>query len=290
MMGGRGSSPVAVSPGQQRKTSVGDDVLSTSAGSYESFTKSVFLPSGATPGKRALKGPQKTYLVGVTGGTASGKTTLSKLIVGQLKKRSILLLSLDSFYRPLTEDEKLALMGEEGFNFDLPSSFDYDLLLKTMRKLVIDREPVQVPVYDFVSSDRVGSETVQPADVVILEGILVLYWKDLREMMNLKLFVDTNGETRLARRILRDTRERGRNVEAVLLQYERFVRPAFERFISQTKDYADIIVPRGSANKVAISLIVEHIKGKVTSRQNIIADDEGLIDELNDIKKTAEMK
>ena len=102
---------------------------------------------------------------------------------------------------------------------------------------------------------------MKPADVVIIEGILVLYWKEVREMMDLRIFVDTAPDTRLARRILRDIKERGRHVENILFQYERFVRPAFEHYIYPTKDFADIIVPRGSNNVVAINLIVEHIRG-----------------------------
>ena len=203
----------------------------------------------------------------------------------ELDKRSILLLSQDSFYRPLTADEKLALEGDEGFNFDVPSAFDYELLLHTMKKLVVEREAVDIPVYDFVSSDRVGSERVEPADVIILEGILVLYWRELREMMNMRLFVDTAPDTRLARRILRDTRERGRALEGILLQYERFVRPAFEAYIFPTKDYADIIVPRGSANKIAIEVIVAFLKEKkekLRRRPSILTDDtdQELLDEL----------
>ena len=268
-------------PEPRRKESMGSDGGGSLSTSYESYTKSLFLPPQRTGTPKAAS-QQKTYLIGITGGTASGKTSLAKLIVGQLDKKSILLLSLDSFYRPLTADEKLALMGEEGFNFDLPSSFDYELLRATMHKLVVERQPVEVPVYDFVSSDRVGSETVQPADVVILEGILVLYWKDLRDMMDLKLFVDTAPDTRLARRILRDTRERGRQVEAILLQYERFVRPAFEAYIYPTKDFADIIVPRGSANAVAINVIVEHVRGKMRRVKAILTDDSdsALLDQL----------
>ena len=266
-----------------RKQSHGD---AASLGTSPTYTKSLFLPpSSLTPGKSpqgSASKDRKPYVIGITGGSSSGKTTLAKMIVNQLKKRSILLLSLDSFYRPLTHDEKVALAGQEGFNFDLPSSFDFELLLATMRRLCVEKKPAEVPVYDFVTSDRVGSETVQPADVVVLEGILVLYWKDLRDMMDLRIFLDTNGETRLARRILRDTRERGRAVEAVLLQYERFVRPAFESYIAPTKEYSDIIVPRGSGNTVAISLIVDHIKGKLHPHGSLIVDDQGdsIIEEL----------
>lgn len=229
--------------------------------SYESLTKSISLvPVGHAPSS----GKNRPYLVGITGGTASGKTSLAKEIVSRLDRKSILLLSLDSFYRPLTPSEIQQLESGEGFNFDVPSAFDVPLLKSTIKALLQDGGgPVKIPIYDFVTSSRVGWEEVLPADVIIFEGILVLYWEDLRQMMDLKLFVDTASDTRLARRILRDTRERGRTVEAILLQYERFVKPAFEMFIYPTKESADIIVPRGTANTVAVNVIVEHIQGKI---------------------------
>ncbi len=164
------------------------------------------------------------------------------------------------------------LESEEGFNFDEPGAFDFPLLLETLKKLVVERVSVQIPVYDFVSSDRVGFEMVKPADVVIIEGILILYFKEIRDMMDLRIFVDTAPDTRLARRILRDIKERGRQVDQILHQYERFVRPAFEAYIYPTKDHADIIVPRGSNNLVAINVIVEHIRGKLRARRIILDD------------------
>ncbi|XP_030062391.1 uridine-cytidine kinase 2 isoform X3 [Microcaecilia unicolor] len=181
------------------------------------------------------------------------------------------MLSQDSFYRVLTADQKAkALKGQ--FNFDHPDAFDNDLILKTLQEIMEGRT-VEIPVYDFVSHSRKKETvTVYPADVVLFEGILAFYVQHIRDMFQLKLFVDTDADTRLSRRVLRDIGERGRDLEQVLSQYITFVKPAFEEFCLPTKKYADVIIPRGVDNLVAINLIVQHIQdilnGGLTKRQS----------------------
>ncbi|KAL6074828.1 Uridine-cytidine kinase 2, variant 2 [Balamuthia mandrillaris] len=181
------------------------------------------------------------FLIGVAGGTASGKTSVCEIIISSLKNHRVVVISLDSFYRPLTPEEK-ANVSE--FNFDHPDAFDWELLLKTVQQLRTSRKRVEIPVYDFVTHSRL--EQTQPlygADVILLE--------------------DTDADTRLARRVVRDINQRGRDVMSVLHQYEKFVKPSFEEYLLPTKKFADVIIPRGADNVVAIDLIVEHIRARV---------------------------
>lgn len=196
-------------------------------------------------------------------------------LLGQNKidrhQRQLVILSQDSFYRELTPEQKAkALKGQ--FNFDHPDAFDNELVMKTLRD-IIQGETVHIPVYDFVTHSRKDEfVTVYPADVVLFEGILMFYSQEVRDLFQMKLFVDTDPDTRLSRRVLRDINERGRELEQVLNQYITFVKPAFEEFCLPTKKYADVIIPRGADNHVAINLIVQHIQdilnGGFTKRQS----------------------
>ncbi|XP_013419170.1 uridine-cytidine kinase 2-B-like [Lingula anatina] len=209
----------------------------------------------------------RPFLIGVAGGTASGKTSVCQKIVEKLgqanverNQRQVITISQECFYRNLTQAEKdLAVQGK--FNFDHPEAFDFDLMLKTLQDIK-ERKPVKLPAYDYATNARKETEwiVVYPADVVLFEGILVFYCKQIREMFDMKLFVDTDPDTRLSRRVLRDTIELGRDLEKVLSTYIVFVKPAFEEFCLPTKKYADIIIPRGADNLVAIDLIVQHIQ------------------------------
>lgn len=206
-------------------------------------------------------------MIGVAGGTASGKTTVCKSIMDQLGQtevnntdKQVVALSQDSFYKELTKDE-IVLANKGKFNFDHPDAFDYELLHACLKDIKEGR-PTKVPVYDFKHHSRVPGEftNVYPSDVVLVEGILVFYFPVVRDMFQMKLFVDTDADTRLARRVLRDIEERGRDLEHVLTQYTTLVKPAFEEFCIPTKKFADVIVPRGADNTVAINLIVQHIR------------------------------
>nr|XP_033818066.1 uridine-cytidine kinase 2 isoform X2 [Geotrypetes seraphini] len=180
--------------------------------------------------------PGRPFLIGVSGGTASGKSSVCSKIVQLLgqnevdhHQKKVVMLSQDSFYQVLTAEQKAkALKGQ--FNFDHPDAFDNELILKTLQE-IMDGRTVQIPVYDFVSHSRKEDTiTVYPADVVLFEGILAFYAQNIRDLFQLKLFVDTDADTRLSRRVLRDIGERGRDLEQVLTQYITFVKPAFEEF------------------------------------------------------------
>ncbi|KAK8644063.1 hypothetical protein V6N13_013336 [Hibiscus sabdariffa] len=225
------------------------------------------------------------HMDGVAGGAASGKTTVCDMIMQQLHDQRVVLVNQDSFYHKLTEEE-LARVHE--YNFDHPDAFDTEKLLESMDNLRHGRA-VDIPKYDFKSYKHnvFPERRVNPSDVIILEGILIFHDPRVQELMNMKIFVDTANKTaidnlhsmfaetfgeitciadadvRLARRIRRDTVEKGRDIGSVLDQYSKFVKPAFDDFILPTKKYADIIIPRGGDNHVAIDLIVQHIRTKL---------------------------
>ncbi|XP_012685621.2 uridine-cytidine kinase 1 [Clupea harengus] len=211
----------------------------------------------------------RPFLIGVSGGTASGKSTVCAKIMELLgqnevdqRQRKVAIVSQDSFYRVLTPDQKAkALKGQ--YNFDHPDAFDNELMYQTLKDIV-EGKVVEVPTYDFVTHSRLPERlTVYQADVVLFEGILVFYHPHIRDMFHMKLFVDTDSDVRLSRRVLRDMK-RGRDLEQILSQYTTFVKPAFEEFCLPTKKYADVIIPRGVDNMVAINLIVQHIQDILT--------------------------
>ncbi|KAH7683251.1 Uracil phosphoribosyltransferase protein [Dioscorea alata] len=182
------------------------------------------------------------------------------MIIEQLHDQRVVLVNQDSFYNNLTEEE---LLRVHEYNFDHPDAFDTEKLLNCMENLMRG-QAVDVPNYDFKNHKSVfPARKVNPSDVVIMEGILVFHDPRVRNLMNMKIFVDTDADVRLARRIGRDTVDRGRDIKGVLDQYAKFVKPAFENFILPTKKYADIIMPRGGDNHVAIDLIVQHIHTKL---------------------------
>ncbi|XP_010660839.1 uridine kinase-like protein 5 isoform X2 [Vitis vinifera] len=196
----------------------------------------------------------------VAGGTASGKTTVCDMIIAQLHDQRVVLVNQDSFYCPLS-DGKLEKVLE--INFDHPDAFNTELLLACMDKLK-NGQAVSIPNYDFKTHKNIEpGRKINASDVIILEGILVLHDPRVRDLMNMKIFVDTDCDVRLARRIQRDTVERGRDIDNVLDQYDKFVKPSFEEYILPSKKYADIIIPRGGDNDIAVDLIVQHIRTKL---------------------------
>uniref|UniRef100_A0A0P6E611 uridine/cytidine kinase n=1 Tax=Daphnia magna TaxID=35525 RepID=A0A0P6E611_9CRUS len=200
-------------------------------------------------------GTKTPFLIGVAGGTASGKSTVCSRIMEKLgqdeidhRQRQVVCISQDSFYRELNPAE--SIKASKGlFNFDHPDAFDNPLILKTLQD-ILDGRVCKIPVYDFKTNSRKLDEfvTIYPADVLLFEGILVFYFPEIREVFHMKLFVDTDADTRLSRRVLRDIRERGRDLEQVLAQYTTLVKPAFEEFCLPTKKFADVIIPRGADN------------------------------------------
>lgn len=194
-------------------------------------------------------------VIGVAGGSASGKTTIVNIIREHFGD-NLTVLSHDSYYKAhndLNYEERSKL------NYDHPASFDTEMLVKHVRKLK-SGVPVEVPIYDYSIHNRSTATTLaEPKKVIIVEGILILENKELRNEMDLKIFVDTDADERLMRRIKRDMAERARTVESILAQYHDTVKPMHEAYIEPSKKYADIIIPRGGQNTSAIELLLNHI-------------------------------
>ncbi|KAL8132479.1 hypothetical protein AgCh_008100 [Apium graveolens] len=196
---------------------------------------------------------KQPFIIGVAGGTASGKTTVCNMIISQLRDQRVVLFNQDSFYHSLTDEQ---FKNVHDYNFDHPDAFDVELLLSCTETLK-SGSAVSIPNYDYKRHKNFEtSRTVNPSDVIIIEGILVLHDHRVRDLMSMKIFVDTDSDLRLARRVQRDTVDRGRDIQFVLDQYAKFVKPSFEEFILPSKKFADIIIPRGADNDVAIDLII----------------------------------
>lgn len=201
-------------------------------------------------------------IIGIAGGTGSGKTTVAQNIYDRVGNERIEWISHDSYYRNfdgLTPDERHRI------NFDHPDSLETELLVRHLDVLA-KGSSVEVPVYDFTTHSR-KSETlrVEPRKVIIVEGILVLAEPELRRRIDIKLFVDTPADVRFMRRLLRDIKTRGRTLESVVEQYITTVRPMHEEFVEPSKRYADLIIPEGGENQVAIDAIIARVEGLVTS-------------------------
>jgi len=196
-------------------------------------------------------------IIGIAGGTGSGKTTVVNEIISRLKKGDVAVLSQDAYYR---DNSQLPLEQRQQINFDHPDSIEFELLIDSIKKLR-KGESIQQPIYSYLTCTRF-SETVEvkPHKVIIVEGILCLQPEKLRKLMDIKIFVDCEADVRLSRVIMRDIIERGRDVIKVLQRYEDTVRPSHLQFIEPTKRYADIIVPEGGNNKVAIDIITQYIE------------------------------
>lgn len=199
---------------------------------------------------------EDVVIIGVAGGSASGKTTVASRLKEEFKE-SVQLISHDFYYKahdemPFEEREKL--------NYDHPNAFETERLIADIKDLKAGKE-IYHPVYDYTIHNR-AKETVlvTPAKVIIVEGFLIFENPELRELMDIRIFVDTDADERIIRRILRDVEERGRSLESVINQYIETVKPMHEQFVEPTKKYADIIVPRGGMNDVAIKMLIERIK------------------------------
>ncbi|MBB6630570.1 uridine kinase [Clostridium algidicarnis] len=196
-------------------------------------------------------------LIGIAGGTGSGKSTISKEIYSRFDESCIAMIEQDSYYK----DQSFMDISERiKTNYDHPKAFDTDLLIQHLKAL-LNRETIQKPMYNFEEHTR-RKETVkvESRDIIILEGILILEDPGIRDLLDIKLYVDTDADVRIIRRLLRDINERGRTVESVINQYLNVVRPMHLQFVEPTKRYADIIIPEGGHNKVAIDIIVANIK------------------------------
>ncbi|XP_076011180.1 uridine-cytidine kinase-like 1 [Genypterus blacodes] len=209
---------------------------------------------------------KEAFVIGLCGGSASGKTTVANKIIEALDVPWVVLLSMDSFYKVLNKEEQ-ELAAKNEYNFDHPDAFDFELLVTVLRKLKKGKS-IKVPVYDFTAHCRRKEwKTVYGANVVIFEGILAFANKELLKLLDMKVFVDTDSDIRLIRRLKRDISQRGRNISGIIKQYNKFVKPAFEQYIEPTVQVADIVVPRGGENFVALDLIVQHVHSQLEKRE-----------------------
>lgn len=200
---------------------------------------------------------KKPVIIGVAGGSGSGKTSVTKAIQNRFKDQSVLVIEQDYYYKDQSDvpmEERLQT------NYDHPLAFDNDLLIEHIKQL-LKLQPVEKPVYDYTMHTRSDNVIpIEPKDVIIIEGILILDNPRLMELMDIKVFVDTDPDLRIIRRLLRDINERGRSIDSVINQYIQTVRPAHLQFIEPTKRYADVIIPEGGQNVVAIDLLATKIE------------------------------
>lgn len=195
---------------------------------------------------------RKPIIIGVTGGSGGGKTSVSRAILDSFPNARIAMIQHDSYYK---DQAHLSFEERVKTNYDHPLAFDTDFMIEQLKELLKGR-PVDIPVYDYKAHTRSDKTFRQePQDVIIVEGILVLEDERLRDLMDIKLFVDTDDDIRIIRRIKRDMMERGRSLDSIIEQYTTVVKPMYHQFIEPSKRYADIIVPEGVSNVVAIDLI-----------------------------------
>ncbi len=202
----------------------------------------------------------KPLIIGIAGGSGSGKSTVAKKVADHLTTSSVAFIDMDAYYKnfsALTLDERRKL------NWDHPDAFDYDLLCAHLGALA-RRESIDKPEYDFVSHLRAAeSRRIEPADVIVIDGILLFVDERVRDLCDVKVFVDADADIRLIRRIKRDTRVRGRPLDEIIQQYLSTVQPMHLQFVEPSKRYADVIVPRGGHNSIAIEMIVAKIQRRL---------------------------
>ena len=201
-------------------------------------------------------------IIGIAGGSGSGKTTVVRALTEQLKEK-VVVIPQDSYYK---DSSHLPMEERQKVNFDHPDSIDFDLLIKHLKELKKGHS-VEQPVYSYITCSRSSTETVtvHPAEVIIVEGILIFCCAELRKQMDIKIFVDADDDDRLMRVMARDILERGKTVETVIQRYSRTVKPMFLQFIEPSKRYADVIIPQGGHNKVAIDVIAATIEKSLNS-------------------------
>jgi len=199
----------------------------------------------------------KPIIIGVAGGTASGKTTVSKKILAEISSEHIAYLEHDAYYRDLSH---LPLAERRQFNFDHPDSLENELLISHLKQL-LQGQAIEMPVYDFAQYTRTQAlQPVEPKPIILVEGILIFVDKPLRQLMDIKIYVDTAVDLRFIRRLRRDIAERGRTIDHVINQYLGTVRPMHLEFVEPSKRHADVIIPRGGGNETAIRMVVAQIQ------------------------------
>ncbi|MCT8340901.1 uridine kinase [Luteirhabdus pelagi] len=203
-------------------------------------------------------------IIGIAGGTGSGKTTVVDQIVAELPKEEVCIISQDSYYKDLSH---LPYEERVKINFDHPNSIDFDLLVSHLEELR-KGNAIEQPVYSFKDHNRTGeTETTHPREVIIVEGILILTHPEIRKLFDIKIYVHADSDERLIRRLKRDIAERGRDLEEVLGRYQNTLKPMHQQFIEPTKEYADIIIPTNRYNTVAVDVIRSIIHQKLVAQQ-----------------------
>ena len=204
----------------------------------------------------------KPLIIGIAGGSGSGKSTVARKVAGELRSLSVAFIDMDAYYRNFTN---IPLEERRRINWDHPDAFDFDLLTRHLHELS-ERHAIDKPVYDFVTHLR-SDETVrvEPADVIVIDGILLFVDERVRDICDVKVFVDAEADIRLIRRLRRDMRARGRPLNEIIDQYLSTVQPMHLQFVEPSKRYADIIVPRGGHNEIAIEMIVAKISRRLAA-------------------------
>ena len=201
----------------------------------------------------------KPVVIGIAGGTCSGKSSIANILIEEFKyTKSINIIKEDDYYK---DQSNMPMEERVKTNYDHPLAFDFDLMTEHIKKL-INGESIEKPTYDYTvhNRDKEKHITLEPTEILIIDGILILAEKELCDLMDLKIFVDTDADVRLGRRILRDITERGRSVDSVLTQYQTTVKPMHEKFVEPSKKNADIVILEGGKNKAAIDLFTGYIK------------------------------
>ncbi len=200
-------------------------------------------------------------IIGIAGGTGSGKTTVVRKIIERLPQGEVAVIPQDSYYR---DSSHVPVEERQKINFDHPDSIEFELLIEHIKQLK-NNQPIKQPVYSYLTCTRQQEYVpVVPRDVIIVEGILILSHPELRNLMDLKVFVDAEADDRLTRVIMRDIAERGRTVDKVLTRYEETVKPMHVQFIEPTKRFADLIVPQGGNNHIAIDILTKFIRSNLS--------------------------
>ncbi len=207
----------------------------------------------------------KVTVIGVAGGTGSGKSTLVKRLQEAFAEEDVVTLCHDFYYKAHPE---LSYEERTKLNYDHPQAFDTQMLVEHIKALK-NNVPIEHPVYSFVDHNRMAETvSVKPSKVIIVDGILIFENKELRDMMDIKVYVDTDADIRLARRILRDVCERGRTMQSVISQYTTTVKPMHEEFVEPSKKYADVIIPEGGFNSVAVKMLIQNIRSFIENSQD----------------------
>lgn len=205
----------------------------------------------------------RPILIGIAGGTGSGKSTVARAIFESLPEKNIAIIQQDAYYK---DQSTISFEERVKTNYDHPLAFDNELLIDHLKAL-LDGNAIEQPQYDFSIHNRIKETiSVEPKDIIILEGIMILEDRRLRELMDIKIFVDTDADVRIIRRIVRDIEERGRTLDAVIKQYLTTVKPAHDQFIEPMKKYADLIIPEGGYNKVAIDIMVSKVRQVISDK------------------------